>query len=355
MTETLTRPETAPPKVMKVTGATALPAEQVNNWVPHDIVLRDAWFPLAFSHAVNKKPVRRALYSNPFFIWREDGRPIAASMPPGAPAAEPGLFADRFGRYATLERYGYIWVWFGNQESADPKHLPNLPYLPPQGGLPTYMTGTNRFDCAAAISLENLIDLTHADFLHANTVGDEKSDSEEIEVFSNSETVTMVRTCLGKSVAPIMKFFSGIKQPTQTVRQVIHIYLRSHTAIAYGQFTPGDDVPLFHPCVPETRDRTRMDYTMNTSNAGYMFRHIMPKASYLISRQDSSMTSPQSPQYMRHTKRRDLHSRFDAAGQRYRVSMQEIAARQAAGDLEYRDNVSADCSDLIGRRELFKY
>src|SRR3546814_15430268 len=96
-----------------------------------------------------------------------------------------------------------------------------------------------------------------------------------------------------------MKFFSGIKQPTQTVRQVIRIYLRSHCAIAYGRFTPGDDVPLFHPCVPETRDRTRLDYAMNTSNAGRMFRHVMPKASYLVSRQDSSMTSPQSPRYMR--------------------------------------------------------
>src|SRR3546814_3965895 len=106
-------------------------------------------------------------------------------------------------------------------------------------------------------ALTRLIDLTHANFLHANVVGDEKSESETVETYYDSETVTMVRTCTGKSVAPVMKFFSGIKQPTQTVRQVIRIYLRSHCAIAYGRFTPGDDVPLFHPCVPETRDRTR--------------------------------------------------------------------------------------------------
>src|SRR3546814_18544563 len=84
-----------------------------------------------------------------------------------------------------------------------------------------------------------------------------------------------------------MKFFSGIRQPTQNVRQVIRIYLRSHCAIAYGRFTPGDDVPLFHPCTPETRDRTRMEAIMNTSNAGFMFRHVMPKAGYKVSRQDS--------------------------------------------------------------------
>jgi hypothetical protein len=95
---------------------------------------------------------------------------------------------------------------------------------------------------------------------------------------------------------------------------------------------------------------------MNTSNAGFMFRHVMPKASYKVSRQDSSMTSPQSPRYMRATNRRDLHSPFDAAGQRYRLAMQELAMRQEVGDYDYRDNVSADCSELIGlRRELFRF
>jgi len=281
---------------------------------------------------------------------------VAAGYMPGAETLKATAHTDGGGRYPVMERYGYVWGWFGNPRAADPAHLPSLPFLPPNGGLPDYMTGTVRFDCSAPISLENLIDLTHADFLHANVVGDEKSDSETVEVFSTSETVTMVRTCLGKSVAPVMKFFSGIRQPTQTVRQVIHIYLRSHAAIAYGRFTPGDDVPLFHPCVPETRDRTRLDYSMNTSNAGFMFRHVMPKASYLVSRQDSSMTAPQSPRYMHLSKRRDLHSKFDAAGQRYRLLMQDLAARQQAGDFAYRDNVSEDCSELIGlRKELFRF
>jgi hypothetical protein len=329
----------------------------INNWVPHDIVMRDTWFPLALSTSVGKKPVRRSIYSYPIFLWREESKPVAAATLPGGRQSEATReFTDAAGRYPVMERYGYVWGWFGNPLAADPAHLPSLPFLPPNGGLPGYMTGTVRFDCSAPISLENLIDLTHADFLHANVVGDEKSDSETVEVYWDTETVTMVRTCLGKSVAPVMKFFSGIKQPTQTVRQVIRIYLRSHAAIAYGRFTPGDDVPLFHPCVPETRDRTRLDYSMNTSNAGFMFRHVMPKASYLVSRQDSSMTSPQSPRYMHESKRRDLHSKFDAAGQRYRVLMQDLVARQAVGDFAYKDNVSADCSDIIGlRKELFRF
>jgi hypothetical protein len=328
-----------------------------NNWIPHDMVMRDTWFPLAHSFAVGKKPVRRAVYSHPYYLWREDGKAVAAEFHPNQRQdRDQSAYTDKRGRYPVLEKYGFVWGWFGRPQAADPLHLPSLPFLPPTGGLPKYMLGTVRFDCSALLSLENLIDLTHADFLHADVVGDEKSENETVEVFNTSETVTMVRTCKGKSVAPVMKFFSGIRVPVQEVRQVIHIYLRSHAAIAYGRFSPGDDVPLFHPCVPETRDRTRLDYAMNTSNAGFMFRHVMPLASYKVSRQDSSMTSPQSPRYMSDPKRRDLHCPFDAAGQRYRLLMLELAARQNAGDLDYRENVSADCSELIGlRRELFQY
>lgn len=355
MLEVIDRPTDTSDVAAPPSRAPALNA--VNSWVPHDLVMRDSWFPVAHARHIGRKPVRRTIYSHPYFLWREDGRPVASEFHPNEQRRhDKSPYTDANGRYPVMERYGVIWAWFGNPEAADPIHLPSLPFLPPNGGLPAYMTATIRFDCAAPVSLENLIDLTHADFLHADVVGDERSESETVETFYDSETVTMVRTCRNKSVAPIMRFFSGIRQPTQDVRQVIRIYLRSHAAIAYGRFTPGDDVPLFHPCTPETRDRTRMEMVMNTSNAGLMFRHIMPKAGYKVSRQDSSMTSPQSPRYMTPTTRKDLHSKFDQAGQRYRLQMMELAARQAAGDFAYRDNVSADCSDIIGlRKDLFRY
>ena len=325
---------------------------KVNAWMPHEIMLTDAWFPLAHSFAVDKKPVRRAVYSQPFYLWRgSDGQVIAAENHPNdALAGAKSEYTDESGHYPVLEKYGYVWGWLGTPENAAPEHVPSIPYLPEDGGLPLHMLGTVRFDCCAPLSLENLIDLTHADFIHADVVGDEKMDSETVEVFHDSETITMVRTCVNKSVAPIMKMFGGVRDDVQQVRQVIRIYLRSHAAIAYGRFSPGDNVQLFHPCVPETRDRTRLDYAMNTSNVkkSNLFRYIMPKASYKVSRQDSSMTSPQSPRYMRPEKRKDLHSPLDEAGQKYRVLMMALAERQARGDFAYRDDVSTDCSDIIG-------
>src|SRR3546814_17652168 len=54
----------------------------VNHWVPHTIVMRDTWFPLAHSSTISQKPVRSAIYSHPYFIWRENGIDVASEFPP---------------------------------------------------------------------------------------------------------------------------------------------------------------------------------------------------------------------------------------------------------------------------------
>jgi len=320
-----------------------------NHWVPHEIVLRDAWFPLAHAYQLRDKVLRRAVFSQPYYLWREDGRAIAAEFHPSQrPDRGPSPFVDRAGRYPVIEHYGYIWGWFGDPDRADRRHLPCIPFFPPDGDLPRHMRGTVRYDCAAALTLENLIDLSHADILHADTVGDEKSEREELEVFHTSETVTLVRHCYKKSVAPLMRWFGGVRASTQDIRQVIHIYARSHCALIYSRFRPGFDVPIFHPSLPETRDRTRQDVAFNLTECKTPFRFALPKAGYHISAQDNAMTGPQSSRYAFDTDRRDLHSRHDAAGQRYRILMQELAARQAQGDFTYRETLSDDPSELLG-------
>ena len=191
-------------RVGSVPAAAAPSADEskpsANSWTPHGIVLRDTWFPLAHADAVGERPVRRAVYSHPYYLWRDKGAVIASEFHPREKVTRSASeLTGGTGRYPVVERYGYVWGWFGNPDAASEAHLPNLPFLPPRGGLPKHMRGTVRFDCTAPLSLENLIDLTHADFLHANVVGDEKSESEEIKVVSDSETITMIRHCIGKT------------------------------------------------------------------------------------------------------------------------------------------------------------
>ena len=75
----------------------------VNNWVPHDIALKDAWFPLAHGFAVETKPVRRSVYSQPFYLWRENGVAIASEFHPNdGERSSKSVYSDADGRYPVL-------------------------------------------------------------------------------------------------------------------------------------------------------------------------------------------------------------------------------------------------------------
>src|SRR3546814_17925709 len=100
--------------------------------------------------------------------------------------------------------------------------------MPLDGDLPAYMRCQSRLHCCAELTMENLMDLTHSDFLHEDLIGDPISDDDVITVESTSETITMVRTCRNKTAAPIMRKAAGIKEKTQNVRFTIHIYIRRH-------------------------------------------------------------------------------------------------------------------------------
>lgn len=322
------------------------------DWVPDRFVLRDAWQPVAHARDIDEFPARRQLYSEPCYLWRAKGKLHASRHHPDQPprrrdrALGAGLAHD----YPVAQRYGYVWAWYGDPENADPALIPHVPYLPPDGDLPAYMQGTVRFDCCAPLLIENLLDLTHADFLHAGVLGDEHAEDDRIEVQYTSETVTMIRNCKNKSVAPIMRWFGGVRAKYQDVRAVIHVHVRSSVALAYGRYSPGMDLKLFHPCVPESRDRCRLNFTLNARSAPFPLRYLMPMTPYIVGPQDNVMVGPQNSRYREAMQRRDLFSRFDGAGARYRFLVQQIAKRQEAGDFAYAPDAhpGKDVRELLG-------
>ena len=337
-------------------GATGQRALE-RDWMPNRFVLHDAWQPIAHVRDVGESVVCRHVHSEPCYLWRAKGHlharrhhPDRAGIRRGSPdcASAPAIEND----YPVLERYGYVWVWFGDPHRAHASLVPDVPYLPLDGNLPAYMHGTVRFDCCSGLLIENLLDLTHADFLHAGVLGDEHADEDRIEVIYTSETVTMIRNCVNKSVAPIMRWFGGVRAKYQDVRAVIHVHVRSSVALAYGRYSPGIDLQLFHPCIPESRDRCRLNFTLNSRSVSFPLRYLMPLTPYVVGPQDNVMVGPQSGRYVQPSSRLDLFSRFDSAGARYRHLVQRIAQRQRAGDFAYAAAAQPgrDAREVLGMR-----
>ncbi len=325
----------------------------LRDWVPGRTPMRDAWIPIAHAAHVTAQPTWRPLHSLRYYLWREQGSLHAAEFHPRELAvrrAEASVFTGGTGLYPVAERYGMIWVWYGNPENARESLLPNLPHLPIDGGLPAYMRGQTRINSCAELTMENLMDLTHTDFVHADLLGDPIADSDVVTVDSTSETITMVRTCHNKAVAPLMQKAAGIKATTQNVRFTIHIYVRSHVAAIFSRFEPGLDVRLLHCSTPETRDSNRVNFIQNTESAKRPWRYVFPLASYKIGAQDDYVLRPQAARYHEAIDRRDLHSRFDTASVRYRFLVEQILERQSRGDYSYEsdDLISGDKSDILG-------
>jgi hypothetical protein len=333
--------------------ATPTVRHALRDWVPGRKPMRDAWIPVAHSAHVVAKPTWRPLHSRRYFLWREQGVVRASEFHPAKFALEHASaseFTGGTGYYAVIERYGMVWVWYGNPDNARQTLLPNLPHMPLKGNLPGYMRGQARLHSCAELTMENLMDLTHTDFLHRDLFGDPINESDVIAVESTSETITMTRTCRNKAVAPIMQKAAGIKAKTQNVRFTIHIYIRSHVAAIYSRFDPGLDVKLLHCSTPETRDSNTVNFIQNTTGAKRPYRYLFPLMSYKIGPQDDYALRPQAPRYHHEIERRDLHSRFDAASARYRFLVEQLLERQSRGDYSYEADelISGDKSQLLG-------
>jgi phenylpropionate dioxygenase-like ring-hydroxylating dioxygenase large terminal subunit len=336
-------------------GTTMTSPANKTDWLPTEYDLRDCWFPIAHAPDVAERPVLRALHARQVYLWRENGRAIAAEYHPTKLTGEKANYSEFTGGsgfYPVTECYGYVWVWYGNPERATEELIPHIPFLPRDGSnIPAYMRTTVRFDGCSGLSVENLLDLTHADFLHGEVVGGEgEAESDVVECSYTSETLTRTRIVTRKPVSPVMRWVGGVRAKYQDFRSTLHVHIRSNLCISYPQFRPGFDVPNVQPFIPSGKYRSRVNQVFNLHSAPTPFRQIMPRMAYVVGPQDNSVIRPQNPGYLESIQRRDLHSRFDAPGVRYRLLLKKLWERQQGGDFSYLGDVDpgGDISELLG-------
>ena len=323
------------------------------DWIPGKVALRDTWFPIAHSPHVSAKPIRRLIHSHPYYLWREYGKVQAAEFHPNTFEQQRAKATDLTGgsgNFPVCERYGYIWVWYGNPENCSEELIPNVPYLPRAGAkLPRNMWGQIYFNCASEICAENLLDLVHADYLHSEFVGDEINEGDHVSVTSTSETITMTREVIGKQIPPMLRAL-GVPAKKADYTAVAHVHVRSNVVVLHGQFKPGFSQPLFHPLIPESQHLCRNNYTFNITDAPRIARNMFPLFAYGIGPQDNVMMRRQNPRYLQTGQARDVSSRFDAAASRYRFVANKLVRRQQANDFGYASDADPgqDITDLLG-------
>jgi vanillate O-demethylase monooxygenase subunit len=113
-----------------------------------------------------------------------DGKTVA--MPGQKVHAFPAIKS-----YPVEERYGFIWVWPGDPAKADKALIPhqewhNHPEWAFGGGL-------YHINCDYRLMVDNLMDLTHETYVHANSIGQKEIDETPCKTTVDGDLVTTSR------------------------------------------------------------------------------------------------------------------------------------------------------------------
>ncbi|MEJ1199320.1 MULTISPECIES: aromatic ring-hydroxylating dioxygenase subunit alpha [unclassified Streptomyces] len=187
---------------------------------------RNAWYAAAWDHEVTgKQPLARTVAGVPLALWRgTDGRASAladACWHRLAPLSKGRILGDELqcpyhglrynatGRctgmpaqetinpsavvpsYPVVERHRYVWVWVGDPDLADPTTVPDMHQMddPAWAG----DGETIHADCNYQLILDNLMDLTHEEFVHSSSIGQEELSEAEFDITHEGNTVTVTR------------------------------------------------------------------------------------------------------------------------------------------------------------------
>jgi len=200
-----------------------------------DVVLKDCWYVAATSEEVSRSPLGRIVCDEPLVLYRTlAGEAVVLSdlcSHRRAPLSDGRLVEDRIqcpyhgiefnpqGRcvnvpcqdkipskahiksYPSVECDGAVWVWMGNTSKVDESLIPRAPWV----GDPAWNSKTvhaYKVPASHVLTTENLLDLGHVAFLHADTIGFDASVMKEDPLVMEIEGNCVRNTRVIKNAKP---------------------------------------------------------------------------------------------------------------------------------------------------------
>ena len=262
--------------------------------------LRNSWYVGAWSNEVTRKPFQRCMLDNPLVFYRtESGEPVVLDdrcihrfaplsagclegdniicgyhgftyAPNGNCIAIPGV--DRAPKktgvksYPVVEKWGWIWVWMGNEEKADEANIPDFHYLddPEWAG----KGETLNLKCSYNLVYENLLDLTHAKFVHKTTLATDDVTEFPLKIEEVGDTVVVRRKMSGIKSSPLFTRAGGFTEPVDHRQHVIFTppcYISINTTVKSAEASSENkiaDIRILNALTPETSKTTNYFWSL---------------------------------------------------------------------------------------------
>ena len=115
----------------------------------------------------------------PYHGLEFDGTGACVRNPSGNGHIPPGT---RLRTYPMVERYRGLWIWMGDPELADDGLIPDLSLMPDTDSVHANIDNYLHVQANCLLEIDNLMDLSHVNFIHEGTLGNETMRSAEVEV-----------------------------------------------------------------------------------------------------------------------------------------------------------------------------
>jgi phenylpropionate dioxygenase-like ring-hydroxylating dioxygenase large terminal subunit len=240
----------------------------------------DGWYAAAWAREVGREPLARRVADEPIALYRtQAGEPVAladACWHRLAPLSMGRLIGDEAIRcpyhgivynsngrciqmpaqetlnpsavvrsFPVVERHGLVWVWVGDPFAADLDLVPDMHQLDHPGWAGA--GETIDLNCNFALVLDNLMDLTHEEFIHTSSIGGRDISASEFFVTSQGDSVTLSRWMIDIEPVPFMRAQMGWKFPGFDGNvdrwQIIHYRYPSTICIDVGVAETGTGAP----------------------------------------------------------------------------------------------------------------
>jgi len=311
--------------------------------------LKNCWYVAAWDHELSGGFLARTILGDPVVLFRSgDGAPVALEdrcchrhMPlsegrlvgdtlqcgyhgltfafdgtcvgiPGQTAIPPDA---RVKSYPIIERYRWVWIWMGDPALADAALIPDYHWNDDPDwvsyGDVYYVEGDYR------LLIDNLMDLSHIQFLHASTLGASTDMNAVISIERDEENVTVSRWVLDTPPAPIYAEALNTNGHVDRWQNITftppsHVVIDAGSAIAgtgapQGDRSQGVETYSNHTLTPETDQSThyfwhharnfRMDDEALTDRLRQMFSSALQEDVVAIGAQQRAMNRrPDAPE-----------------------------------------------------------
>lgn len=140
---------------------------------------------------------------------RFDGSGVCTFNPHGNGAVPKAAHLRSF---PLVERHRLLWIWMGDADKADTSLVPDFSSLDAEN----WYVGADYLHVKSnyQLDVDNIMDLSHIDFLHATSLGGAIAKEVETEVVQNGNTVFSLRLTRNEQLSPELERRNGLQPGT---------------------------------------------------------------------------------------------------------------------------------------------